>query len=156
MARHFKVPPGWPPLPTPNWIPPREWSPDPTWPAPPPGWTFYVDGPAARGRVGWVEPLLTVVAALWVVGWLVLSGLGVFFQDSCPSGPTVEASSQCGSRLNTALLRMGIAQVSVLLLAFLCFLVRRLRLVGVIVAVVAVPFVFIVFFIAAAAIVEAG
>jgi hypothetical protein len=50
-----------------------------------------------------VKPLLTVVAVLWVVGWLLLSGL-----------------------------------------------------VGVIVAGVAVPLVFIVLFIAAAAIVEAG
>ncbi len=50
MARRFNVPPGWPPLPTTDWIPPADWSPDPAWPAPPAGWIFYTDEPAAGAQ----------------------------------------------------------------------------------------------------------
>ncbi len=35
--RFMPVPPGWP-QPSPEWIPPAEWTPHPTWPSPPPGW----------------------------------------------------------------------------------------------------------------------
>ena len=65
MARRFNVPPGWPSLPTSDWMPPAGWSPDPAWPAPPPDWIFYTDVPEAGGSAAWVEPLLTVSAVCW-------------------------------------------------------------------------------------------
>lgn len=38
----FNSPPGWPPA-ADGWVPTPSTPPDPTWPAPPPGWAFYVD-----------------------------------------------------------------------------------------------------------------
>jgi hypothetical protein len=139
MARRYHVPPGWPPLPTPDWLPPPGWEPDPAWPAPPPGWTFY----------RWVPgPVAIVVATLWVGFWLFLSSMGLFFADSC-------SSARCYSGFNTALPVMGIAQLSVLLLVLLCFLLRRPRA-GLVLAVVGVPTVFISFAVVADAIIKAG
>ena len=39
MPREFNPPPGW--TPSPNW------QPDPSWPAPPAGWSFWIDEPSA-------------------------------------------------------------------------------------------------------------
>ncbi len=151
MARRFNVPPGWPSLPTPDWMPPAGWSPDPSWPAPPPEWIFYTDEPDAGGRAAWVEPLLTVIAVGWVIGWLFLSGLGLFTLDSCG---WAEDSARCGERVGTALLGLAIGQVSVVLAALLTTL-RRPR-VGLIIAAVGVPVVLIVFCVTANVMVNAG
>jgi hypothetical protein len=143
MARRYHVPPGWPPLPTPDWLPPPGWEPNPTWPAPPPGWTFY----------RWVPgSVAVVVATLWVGFWLFLSSMAWFLVpslvDMCPSAP-------CNNGYNTALPFMGVAQLSVLLLVLLCFLLRRPRA-GLVLAVVGVPTVFISFAVVADAIIKAG
>lgn len=37
----FNPPPGWPPFPE-GWRPSAGWKPDRSWPAPPPGWEFWV------------------------------------------------------------------------------------------------------------------
>ena len=41
MSVRFNAPPGWP-IPLPSWAPGDDWMPDPSWPAPPHGWTFWV------------------------------------------------------------------------------------------------------------------
>jgi hypothetical protein len=149
MARRFNKPPGWPPVPSPDWRPPPGWKPDPSWPAPPPGWIFYIDEPAAHGLVRSVPgPAATIVATLWVVFWLAVSSIGIFFPASC-------SSVRCYSRFNTAFPVMGIAQVSVLVLVVLCYL-RRWRWGGLMLAVVGVPAVFIAYAVVAAAIIDAG
>jgi hypothetical protein len=42
----FNPPPGWPTPPA-GWVPPEGWRPDPTWPPAPPGWSFWIQAPAA-------------------------------------------------------------------------------------------------------------
>ena len=37
----FNAPPGWPPV-SGDWLPPNDWQPQPSWPAPPAGWVFYI------------------------------------------------------------------------------------------------------------------
>ncbi len=41
MSVRFNAPPGWP-VPLPSWAPGDDWMPDPSWPTPPHGWTFWV------------------------------------------------------------------------------------------------------------------
>ncbi len=49
MSVRFNAPPGWP-IPLPSWAPGDDWMPDPSWPAPPHGWTFWVVVDEQRGR----------------------------------------------------------------------------------------------------------
>ncbi len=42
----FNTPPGWPDPPA-GWLPPAGWNPPEHWPAPPPGWEFFWEVPAA-------------------------------------------------------------------------------------------------------------
>ena len=91
MARRFNVPPGWPPLPTTDWIPPADWSPDPAWPAPPAGWIFYTDDPAAGGRAAWVEPLLTVVAGYVQKTWAVYREAHCAWQAAFSEGGSIQS-----------------------------------------------------------------
>jgi hypothetical protein len=41
MSVRFNAPAGWP-IPLPSWAPGDDWMPDPSWPAPAHGWTFWV------------------------------------------------------------------------------------------------------------------
>jgi hypothetical protein len=43
----FSPPPGWPTPPA-GWVPPEGWRPDPSWPPAPPGWSFWIQAPAAQ------------------------------------------------------------------------------------------------------------
>lgn len=49
VVPRFNPPPGWPPAPSPEWLPGRGWQPDPSWPDPPPGWPLVV-GQDLRGK----------------------------------------------------------------------------------------------------------
>ncbi|MGN6238768.1 MAG: hypothetical protein ACTHNI_03410 [Cellulosimicrobium cellulans] len=49
MAVRFVPPPGWP-VPE-GFTPTTDWHPDPSWPAPPPGWVFWEDAEAATSPV---------------------------------------------------------------------------------------------------------
>ena len=69
MSVRFNAPPGWP-IPLPSWAPGDDWMPDPSWPAPPHGWTFWVvveeqavpdlgaaDSAYGTDREGWLASL---------------------------------------------------------------------------------------------------
>ena len=64
MPVRFTTPPSWPPAPA-GFIPERGWEPDPFWPAPPPGWSFYTDGgsPITAPVGAWQPPELAPPSA---------------------------------------------------------------------------------------------
>lgn len=87
----FNAPPGWQ---TPAGFDPRRGHPvDPTWPAAPAGWQFWVPRPGSRGPVaalkrGWWGPVLGGVVVLVLVAIATFSG---------PSSPT-DGIGSCWAR----------------------------------------------------------
>src|SRR5665647_1761947 len=43
MGYRFNPPPGWPPLPSAEWVPPSGWKPSRAWGPAPDGWNFWVE-----------------------------------------------------------------------------------------------------------------
>lgn len=86
MAWRFNTPPGWPPPPSEDWLPPLGWQPDPTWPVPPDGWIHYLPM-SDDGKTGWrpgpVASVLGVLGLLDAGFWGVISMFLVFTTDSC-------------------------------------------------------------------------
>ncbi len=104
MSVKFVTPHGWPSV-VEGYIPPTDWHPEPSWPDPPLGWSFYVDeagAPAAapvgawqpgsaqagpvRSASGRKRPPMVIAAAVLVVA---LAGAGAFAYFQFFGGKTV-------------------------------------------------------------------
>ena len=68
MSVVFHAPPGWPRPPL-GWLPPVGWRPPSSWPAPPDGWTFYLElVPAYRRHAILVHPARGIVDPAYETG----------------------------------------------------------------------------------------